>query len=63
LNIEECGSLIEAQFVVEAWHVEYNAYRPTRTRRSHPRRYAERCNITPRAAEKVAALILGAGFR
>jgi putative transposase len=30
LNIEEFGSLLEAQVVVEAWRVEYNTYRPTR---------------------------------
>jgi transposase InsO family protein len=28
LNIEEFGSLLEAQVVVEAWRVEYNTYRP-----------------------------------
>ncbi len=28
LNIEEFGSLIEAQVVVEAWRIEYNTYRP-----------------------------------
>ena len=29
LNIEEFGSLLEAQVVVEAWRIEYNTYRPT----------------------------------
>lgn len=28
LNIEEFGSLLEAQVVVELWRVEYNTYRP-----------------------------------
>ena len=28
LNIEEFGSLLEAQVLVEAWRVEYNTYRP-----------------------------------
>jgi putative transposase len=28
LNIEEFGSLIEAQVVVEAWRIDYNTYRP-----------------------------------
>ena len=28
LNIEEFGSLLEAQVVIEAWRVEYNTYRP-----------------------------------
>lgn len=28
LNIEEFGSLLEAQVVVEAWRIEYNSYRP-----------------------------------
>ena len=28
LNVEEFGSLAEAQVVVEAWRVEYNTYRP-----------------------------------
>jgi len=28
LNVEEFGSLLEAQIVVEAWRVEYNTYRP-----------------------------------
>jgi putative transposase len=28
LNVEEFGSLIEAQVVVEAWRIEYNTYRP-----------------------------------
>ncbi len=28
LNIEEFGSLFEAQVVVEAWRIEYNTYRP-----------------------------------
>jgi putative transposase len=28
LNIEEFGSLLEAQVVVEAWRIEYNTYRP-----------------------------------
>ena len=28
LNVEEFGSLLEAQVVVEAWRVEYNTYRP-----------------------------------
>jgi putative transposase len=28
LNIEEFGSLLEAEVVVEAWRVEYNTYRP-----------------------------------
>jgi Integrase core domain len=29
LNVEEFGSLREAQVLVEAWRVEYNSYRPT----------------------------------
>ena len=28
LNVEEFGSLLEAQVVVEAWRNEYNSYRP-----------------------------------
>jgi putative transposase len=28
LNVEEFGTLLEAQVVVEAWRVEYNTYRP-----------------------------------
>jgi transposase InsO family protein len=28
LNVEEFGSLLEAQVVVEAWRIEYNTYRP-----------------------------------
>ena len=28
LNVEEFGSLLEAQVVVESWRVEYNTYRP-----------------------------------
>ena len=28
LNVEEFGSLIEAQVVVQAWRMEYNTYRP-----------------------------------
>lgn len=28
LNIEEFGTLIEAQVLVEAWRIEYNTYRP-----------------------------------
>lgn len=28
LNIEELGSLLEAQVIVEAWRIEYNTYRP-----------------------------------
>jgi putative transposase len=28
LNIEEFGSLLEAQVLVEAWRIEYNTYRP-----------------------------------
>ena len=28
LNIEEFGSLLEAQVVIEAWRIEYNTYRP-----------------------------------
>jgi putative transposase len=28
LNIEEFGSLLEAQVIVEAWRIEYNTYRP-----------------------------------
>ena len=28
LNIEEFGTLLEAQVVIEAWRVEYNTYRP-----------------------------------
>ena len=28
LNIEEFGSLLEAQVVVESWRTEYNTYRP-----------------------------------
>jgi putative transposase len=28
LNIEEFGSLLEAQLITEAWRVEYNTYRP-----------------------------------
>jgi putative transposase len=27
-NIEEFGTLFEAQVVVEAWRIEYNTYRP-----------------------------------
>lgn len=30
LNIEEFGSLTEAQFLTEEWRIEYNTYRPTR---------------------------------
>ena len=28
LNVEEFGSLLEAQVVVEGWRIEYNTYRP-----------------------------------
>jgi putative transposase len=28
LNVEEFGSVLEAQVVVEAWRIEYNTYRP-----------------------------------
>ena len=28
LNLEDFGSLLEAQVVVEAWRIEYNTYRP-----------------------------------
>jgi putative transposase len=28
LNIEEFGSLLEAEVIVEAWRIEYNTYRP-----------------------------------
>lgn len=28
LNVEEFGSLLEAQVVTEAWRIEYNTYRP-----------------------------------
>jgi putative transposase len=28
LNVEEFGTLFEAQVVVEAWRIEYNTYRP-----------------------------------
>jgi putative transposase len=28
LNIEEFGSLTEAQVLVQAWRIEYNTYRP-----------------------------------
>jgi integrase-like protein len=29
LNVEEFGSLTEAQVLVQAWRTEYNSYRPT----------------------------------
>jgi putative transposase len=28
LNVEEFGTVVEAQVVVEAWRIEYNTYRP-----------------------------------
>lgn len=28
LNVEEFGSLLEAQVIIEAWRIEYNRYRP-----------------------------------
>jgi len=28
LNVEEFGSLLEAQVIVESWRIEYNTYRP-----------------------------------
>jgi putative transposase len=28
LNVEEFGSLLEAQVIIEAWRIEYNTYRP-----------------------------------
>jgi putative transposase len=28
LNIEEFGTLLEAQVVIEAWRIEYYTYRP-----------------------------------
>ena len=28
LNVEEFGSLLEAQVIAEAWRVDYNTYRP-----------------------------------
>ncbi len=28
LNVEEFGSLLEAEIVVEGWRTEYNTYRP-----------------------------------
>jgi len=28
LNVEEFGSLVEAQVITEAWRIDYNSYRP-----------------------------------
>jgi transposase InsO family protein len=46
LNIEEFGSLLEAQALVEAWRVEYNTYRPHSALGGlTPTEYADRCTI------------------
>jgi len=46
LNVEEFGSLIEAQVVIEAWRVEYNTYRPHSSLGGlTPDEYAERWTI------------------
>jgi len=38
LNVEEFGSLLEAQVVIEAWRIEYNTHRPSHGPwRAHPR--------------------------
>jgi transposase InsO family protein len=43
LNIEEFGTLLEAQVVIEAWRVEYNTYRPHSSLGGlTPAEYAER---------------------
>ena len=47
LNIEEFGSLLEAQVLVEAWRVEYNTYRPHSSLGGlTTAEYAEHCTIT-----------------
>jgi putative transposase len=39
LNVEEFGSLLEAQVIIEAWRIEYNTYRPHSSPRwSYPHR-------------------------
>jgi putative transposase len=44
LNIEEFGSLLEAQILTEAWRVEYNTYRPHSSLGGlTPAEYAEQC--------------------
>ncbi len=46
LNVEEFGSLLEAQVVVDAWRVEYNTYRPHSSLGGlTPAEYAERWTI------------------
>ena len=41
LNVEEFGSLAEAQVLVEAWRMEYNTYPPHSARRGlSPAEYA-----------------------
>jgi putative transposase len=46
LNIEEFGTLLEAQVVIEAWRVEYNTYRPHSSLGGlTPAKYAERWPI------------------
>ena len=46
LNVEEFGSLLEAQVIIEAWRIEYNTYRPHSSLGGlTPAEYAERCTI------------------
>lgn len=46
LNIEEFGSLTEAQVVIEAWRIKYNTYRPHSSLGGlTPTEYAERWTI------------------
>jgi len=44
LNIEEFGTLVEAQILAEAWRIEYNTYRPHSSLGGlTPVEFAERC--------------------
>lgn len=46
LNIEEFGSLVEAQVVIENWRIEYNTYRPHSSLGGlTPAEYAEKWTI------------------
>lgn len=51
LNVEEFGSITEAQIVVEAWRREYNTYRPHSALGDlTPAEYAARWTSTPQPA-------------
>lgn len=60
LNIEEFGSLVEAQVIIEAWRKEYNTYRPHGSLGGlTPVEYAAQCrrgNANPRTLDPTLAL-------